>query len=1318
MKKIYILFILLPMVLFSQSSDQNYILTRQFKKEFQDSNQSFESNEVKVNVTYFDGLGRPIQNVANKQATNGKDIVTHIEYDEYGRQTKDYLPYVRDKDDAKYEPEALTLTNNYYNTSYYENTNNPYSQKFYELSPLNKIIKQSAPGNDWIGNDNDDNDHTIKYIYDININNEVKKFVSIVHWNESLGKYEATLKCDGYYKVGELFKNVIKNENWINSDGNSNNITVEYKDNLGRIILKRTYNTGESFDTYYVYDKIGNLNFVIPPLATESIVSIQSNETPYTYSQNVNIQDFLLNVNGDTLSGGGGLTISIQNSTLSLSFSGGWNGDAQFNLSQSIPINSVFPIPDMVLGNVDIYYNGNHQYQAIIENNNLKFIDLTPNDPPYHFTSGGIVITQNLNGSLPTTLFSTTTTYTSSINNSVIDDLCYQYLYDGKNRLVEKKIPGKQWEYIVYNGQDLPVATGPSKSPWGLNKWGWNITKYDVYSRVIYTGWYESEVNSDKRKSFQDQVIINWAEHYTSTPNSIDDVQVNYTNNTYPNNFKLLTINYYDTYQHSFALQDIPNQIDEVEVLNNVVGLSTGNWIRVLNESENTNAETTTILYDTKGRVLRNHKINYLGGITVIDYKLDFLGKTIYTNTLHKRMENGIEVQIRDNYSYSDQDRLILHTQKVNGKPEELISENEYDNLGMLITKQVGGSDIDTYIGLQKVDYAYTIRGWLKSINNINDLEQIGAPTDLFSFKINYNLVENDVSEQIKPLFNGNISETFWKTSSDNILRKYGYKYDNLNRLNKAIYQKPNASVVDTNSYNEELEYDKNGNILTLKRNGDMDADYFGSGFLQIDDLVYQYDENKKNQLMKVTDFTNVLQGFKDDSNGNEDTLDDYDYDLNGNMIKDENKSISLINYNHLNLPVGIYFTNGNKINYLYNAIGQKVMKTITEGDVSISTDYLDGFQYSSGILNFFPHTEGYVNVTFCDQCQLEYQYQYNYVYNYVDHLGNIRLSYGYDPKTEQIKILEENHYYPFGLKHTNYNVDKKKYENDLAIQGKTKIAPYNSNTNVLNKYKYNGKEYQDELGLNMYDYGARNYDPAIGRWMNIDPLAEENRRWSPYNYCIDNPIRFVDPDGMLETEFKDANGNTTKTVDDGSNAVFQETGKGTNKHYEFTGYDEKQKGENEVNLTSAIQEQQNMNNDNPSLQENSQGQGETHCNQATQNIMQTVGSAEKDPNAVVSGNANTMVTTLDKGTNSSYKKVDQATAESSAKNGELVVIGWKNPQGGHGHVLTFSVGDNIDKGKSANIGPKKYSGFVPLNGAISKTKPKTFYVYVSPTKK
>jgi RHS repeat-associated protein len=216
-------------------------------------------------------------------------------------------------------------------------------------------------------------------------------------------------------------------------------------------------------------------------------------------------------------------------------------------------------------------------------------------------------------------------------------------------------------------------------------------------------------------------------------------------------------------------------------------------------------------------------------------------------------------------------------------------------------------------------------------------------------------------------------------------------------------------------------------------------------------------------------------------------------------------------------------------------------------------TDYLDGFQYVNHGLNFFPHAEGFVDVKGTNA----EGYKYFYVYNYTDHLGNIRISYGFDPDTTTVKTLEENHYYPFGLKHTNYNTYKRQFKKEdpqtdapptsipgLVVFSIKQVVPGEM---LVYKYKYNGKEYQDELGLNMYDYGARNYDPAIGRWMNIDPKAEEDRRWTPYRYAYNNPLRFTDPDGMLENDATfevDKKGNIEKV----DNKVYMEKGKEVDK--------------------------------------------------------------------------------------------------------------------------------------------------------------------------
>src|SRR5690554_4995507 len=174
------------------------------------------------------------------------------------------------------------------------------------------------------------------------------------------------------------------------------------------------------------------------------------------------------------------------------------------------------------------------------------------------------------------------------------------------------------------------------------------------------------------------------------------------------------------------------------------------------------------------------------------------------------------------------------------------------------------------------------------------------------------------------------------------------------------------------------------------------------------------------------------------------------------------------------------------KNNYLYNALGQKLEKKVTNGSTIITTDYQGGFQYEDEVLRFFATSEGYVSYD-------EQSESFTYIYNYTDHLGNIRLSYKEGDRTEDPPaIVDENHYYPFGLKHTNYGFVP---QQELAYAK-----------------KFNHREWQDEFNLNIYAMDMRQYDPAIARWVVHDPVIHHSL--SPYNGMDNNPVYWADPSG------------------------------------------------------------------------------------------------------------------------------------------------------------------------------------------------------------
>ena len=447
--------------------------------------------------------------------------------------------------------------------------------------------------------------------------------------------------------------------------------------------------------------------------------------------------------------------------------------------------------------------------------------------------------------------------------------------------------------------------------------------------------------------------------------------------------------------------------------------------------------------YDIKGRMTKSVQNNLLSGYDITSTVYTFSDKPSGVTHTHTASGKTTRTEVYT-YTYDHADRISKVQHSLGGTSITLYDAT-YDNFGRLLTKQYHGTSIN------KLTYAYNLRSWLTGISGTCFTQNVYYNTGVGTAK-----------------YNGNISSMTWKSGNESTVRGYKFTYDGLDRVLNATYGETASISTNANRFSENVTgYDKNGNIKSLQRYGQTGASAYGL----IDNLTYTLTGN---QLSRVDDaVSTAAYGTNTAFVNGASVAGEYAYDANGNLTKDLNKGITDIQYNVLNLPSTVSFSDGSTITYTYGADGTKLRTVHKIGSTTTTTDYCGNVIYENGTQKLLLTEEGYINLTGTQQ----------YHYYLKDHQGNNRVVINQSGTVE-----ETNHYYPFG-----------------GVFGTT------GNTQP---YKYNGKEFDTKKGLNWYDYGARHYDAALGRFTTNDRFAEKYYSMSPYQYGANNPVNNIDVNG------------------------------------------------------------------------------------------------------------------------------------------------------------------------------------------------------------
>lgn len=635
--------------------------------------------------------------------------------------------------------------------------------------------------------------------------------------------------------------------------------------------------------------------------------------------------------------------------------------------------------------------------------------------------------------------------------NANLNMYAFQYKYMGRQLCIEKKMPGAEAIKYVYDKLDRLIFSQDGNQRL-QNEWTFYL--YDRLNRLTIQG---ICMEIDRLNLIPDVVVTCYRENSNTGLGGSG-----YYSTFIPIDKvkEIHIVNYYDDYK--FCSLTGFSGVPHFSMGSNAKGYLTGNVVTILEDGKKLYSAN---YYDVKGRMTKKVSSNHMNEYEVDNITYSFTDKPLTASHTHTAI-NATELYT---YVYDHAERLQEVRHKLNENSEVKLAINTYDKLGRLKTKTHHGTSG------HKLTYEYNIRNWLTQING-----------RLFEQNLYYNTGSGS------QCYNGNIGSMTWKSGEDGI-RGYKFTYDNMSRMRNAIYGEGTSITPPTGKNFSEnvIGYDYNGNITGLQRYGKVSGSTYG----KIDDLSITY---VGNQLNNVTDAATdpLYNGAFNFVDGNKTSIQEYKYDSNGNLEQDYNKKIAKIQYNSLNLPSALQFANGNSTDYLYGADGMKRRVTHKTAIANISvpmgqikelassqisqtntTDYCNNVIYENGVLSMILTEEGYV--TLSGDAPI-------YHYYLKDHQGNNRVVINQASTVEQI-----NHYYPFGG-----------------------LFEVNTTTSGIQSYKYNGKELDRIHGVDWYDYEARMYDGALGRFTTVDPLTEKYYSTNLYAYCKNNPINRIDPDG------------------------------------------------------------------------------------------------------------------------------------------------------------------------------------------------------------